>query len=156
MRESERFWIKTYTQKVENMDELPERFFPTLLQENIEKKYELRIFYLDGECFSSAILSQKDPRTIVDFRNADKKNKNRIVPYNLSPELKSKIVDLMKAVDLNTGSLDFMVGQDGKPYFLEINPVGQFGFINYYCNLGISDYVAKKMIQFHEKQKTSN
>lgn len=151
IQESERFWIKTYTQKIENIDELPERFFPTLFQRNIVKKYEIRIFYLDGECYSAAILSQSDPQSQLDFRNENREDRNRIVPYKISEQLKSKIVALMKAVDLNTGSLDFMVGEDGKSYFLEINPVGQFGFINAYCNLGLSDVVAKKMIELHEK-----
>ncbi len=154
MKETERFWIKTYTQKIEIIDDLPEHFFPTLFQKNIEKKYELRIFFLDGECYTAAILSQSDPKSEIDFRNQDKKNQNRVVPYKLSPKLKSQIIDLMKIVELNTGSLDFMIGKDGKPYFLEINPVGQFGFINSHCNFSISDDIAKKMIEFHGNKKS--
>lgn len=145
----EGFVIKCYTQKVQNISEMPEHFFPTLFQKNIEKKYELRIFYLDGKCYSAAILSQQDNNSQQDFRNAEIDSPNRVVPYNLSPELTAQVIELMRAVDLNTGSLDFMVGMDGVPYFLEINPVGQFGWINSYCNFGISDALAQKMIQFH-------
>lgn len=145
----EGFHIKCYTQKIEDLSLLPDRFFPTLFQKNIEKKYELRIFYLDGACFAAAILSQLDADSQQDFRNADRNTPNRVVPYNLSAALEHQIVALMQSVGLNTGSLDIMIGVDGKPYFLEINPVGQYGWINTYCNFGISDALAQKMIQYH-------
>ena len=145
----ENFHIKCYTQKVEDVTLLSARFFPTLFQKNIEKKYELRVFYLDGRCYSAAILSQINRESQQDFRNADRGTPNRVVPYNLSAELTSRIVELMQVVGLNTGSLDFIVGSDGEPYFLEINPIGQYGWINTYCNFEISDALAKKMIQFH-------
>ena len=145
----EAFFIKCYTQNVNDITKLPDSFFPTLFQKNIDKRYELRIFYLDGKCYSSAILSQQDPDSQQDFRNTDRDNPNRVVPYNLSTKLKSQIINLMNTIGLNTGSIDIMVGLDGIPYFLEVNPIGQYGWINSYCNFGISDALAKKMIQFH-------
>ncbi len=45
------------------VDALPERFAPSLFQEQVDKAYELRIFYLDGECHAMAIFSQNDPQT---------------------------------------------------------------------------------------------
>lgn len=71
------------------------------------------------------------------------------MPYQLGAELEARLVALMQAVDLNTGSIDIMVGTDGLHYFLEINPVGQYGWINTYCNFGISDAIAQKMIALH-------
>lgn len=147
---NENFWIKSYTQKLENINEMPESFFPTLFQKNIEKKYEVRVFYILGECYSAAIMSQQNEKTKVDLRNSDKNAKNRIVPYKLTPELKSKVLKLMTVLNLNTGSLDFMIGTNGTAYFLEVNPVGQYGWINAACNFGISDDIAKKMIEMHD------
>ena len=145
----EGFNIKCYTQRIVSLENLPDTFYPTLFQKNIKKKYELRVFYLDKECFAAAILSQDKDRSQQDYRNADRSVPNRIVPYNVSPKLKSQIINLMNSVGLNTGSLDIMMGQDGIPYFLEINPIGQYGWINSACNYGISHALANKMIEFH-------
>lgn len=148
----EGFVLKSYTEPVEDIEMLPEHCFPTFFQQNIEKAYEVRVFFLDGKCYSAAILSQAKNSPHVDYRREDRKNPSRIVPYNLNSKTKSQIRKLMKVVGLNTGSLDFIIGQDGKTYFLEVNPVGQYGFINAACNYKISDDIAKKMIQFHERE----
>lgn len=145
----EGFSISCYTQKVEDINALPESFYPTLFQKNIEKTYEIRVFYLDGRCYAAAILSQQNQSSQLDFRASGRSEPNRIVPYSLSQKLQNQIDDLMKAVDLNTGSLDIMAGDDGVKYFLEINPIGQYGWINSECNYGISIELAKKMIEFH-------
>ena len=43
--------------------------FPTLIQQGIDKKLEIRVFYLLGVCYSMAIFSQNDTSTTSDFRN---------------------------------------------------------------------------------------
>jgi hypothetical protein len=50
-------------------DNISSEFFPSLIQEEIDKDYEVRIFYFFGELYSMAILSQNDPSTEIDFRN---------------------------------------------------------------------------------------
>jgi len=42
------------------INELSEDFFPMLFQENIEKEFEIRTFYLDGEFFSMAMFTQDE------------------------------------------------------------------------------------------------
>ncbi len=68
------------------IDALPEVFAPSLFQERVEKAYELRVFYLDGEFHPMAIFSQNDPGTRVDFRRYNRERPNRNVPYRLTPE----------------------------------------------------------------------
>lgn len=126
------------------MKKLPNNFFPALLQEKLHKKYELRVFYLNGKCYSMAIFSQMDQQTQVDFRVYNLKKPNRSVPYQLPEELESKIHTLMQSVQLNTGSLDFVVTKDHDYYFLEINPIGQFGMVSKPCNY----YLEKKIAEY--------
>ncbi|WP_299459815.1 grasp-with-spasm system ATP-grasp peptide maturase [uncultured Microscilla sp.] len=132
---------------------LPENFFPALMQEKIVKKYELRVFYLDGKCYSMAIFSQLDQQTAVDFRVYNMTKPNRTVPYQLPQDLEEKIDKLMHELQLNTGSLDFMVTQDNEFYFLEVNPVGQFGMVslpcNYYLEKKIADYLLNNQPENH-------
>lgn len=127
--------------------ELPNHFFPSLFQLNLTKDFEIRSFFLDGEFYSMAIFSQQDPQTTTDFRKYNTKKGNRTVPYILPDELKKKLRRLMARLELNTGSIDLVRTIDGKIYFLEINPVGQYGMTSFPCNY----YLDKKIAEFLAK-----
>lgn len=119
-----------------------EDFFPSLVQNLILKKYELRIFYLDGNFYSMAIFSQKDNQTNVDFRNYNNEKPNRTVPYKLPVIIEEKLNSLMKKLDLNCGSIDMIVTPENEYVFLEVNPVGQFGMVSYPCNYNLEKLIA--------------
>lgn len=131
----------------EDMKNIPHRFLPSIIQERIEKAYELRIFYLCGECFSMAIFSQGNKKTSIDFRNYDWDKPNRFVPYKLDRDTENKLENLMDQLGLNCGSIDLIKGRDGKLYFLEVNPTGQFGMVDFPCNYGLHKRVAEKLIE---------
>ena len=119
-------------------------FSPSLIQSRINKDIELRIFYLNGECFSAAIFSQSNIRTQVDFRKYDRVKPNRCVPYKIDEELENKILKLMSSLELNTGSIDIIKTIEGKYIFLEVNPIGQFGQVSAPCNY----YLEKKIAEY--------
>lgn len=81
-----------------------------------------------------AILSQSDEKTKIDFRKYNEEKPNRNVPFKLPDDIDQKIKQLFKYLDLNTGSVDLIVDHQENFYFLEINPVGQFGMVSYPCN----------------------
>lgn len=116
---------------------LPNTFAPSLVQEYIEKFFELRIFYINKKVFTAAIFSQSDETTKVDFRNYNKKKPNRVVPYNLPLQIEDKISNFMNSIGMESGSIDIVVSSLCKYYFLEVNPVGQFGWISKKCNFQI-------------------
>ena len=138
----------TYTEEVHDADiaDLPERFLPTLAQELLVKKYELRIVYLDGRLYPAAIFSQADPQTRIDFRHYNNQRPNRTVPYRLDPEVEESVRRLMNALGLTTGSLDFVRTVDDRLVFLEVNPVGQFGAFSGFCNYNIEKDVAAYLL----------
>jgi glutathione synthase/RimK-type ligase-like ATP-grasp enzyme len=128
---------------------IPNLFFPSLFQEKIKKKFEIRVFFLLGECYSMAIFSQNDDETKVDFRRYNLEKQNYRVPYNLPENIKNKIKIFMKNQGLNTGSLDIILSEEMKYYFLEVNPVGQFGMVSYPCNFKLEKRIAEKLITIH-------
>lgn len=125
--------------------EYPDYFEPTLIQEYIEKKLELRIFYLKGSFYTSAIFSQLDEQTKIDFRNYNDKRPNRIVPYNLPEDIKTKLLDFLDQIAIDSGSIDMILTPDNNYYFLEINPVGQFHQISYPCNFYLEKLISEKL-----------
>lgn len=131
---------------LEDVTEMPEVFFPSLFQEYKEKQFEIRTFVLNEKLYSMAIFSQRDCQTKVDFRNYNRKNPNRVVPYKLPEEIEKRIHNFMRHIKLKTGSIDFIKGIDNNYYFLEINPQGQFGMVSLPCNYYLEEKLAKYLI----------
>lgn len=137
------------------IEALPERFAPSLFQERIEKAYELRVFYLDGEFHAMAIFSQNDPQTRADFRQYNRERPNRNVPYRLRPELAERLLRLMAGLELETGSLDLLVTPDGREVFLEVNPVGQLGMVSHPCNYPLERKIAQLLLRKEDHGRRS-
>jgi ATP-GRASP peptide maturase of grasp-with-spasm system len=131
---------------VDDLATVPDRHFPCLLQAYVEKQYEIRTFYLAGRCYSMGVFSQLDAKTTVDFRRYNWKTFNRCVPVRLPAELELGIRTLMERVGLSTGSLDLIKCTDGRYVFLEVNPVGQFGFVSSFCNYPLEKALAEFLI----------
>ncbi len=129
---------------------LPASFPPSLFQERLAKRYELRVFYLDGACHAMAIFSQADAQTREDFRHYNLTRPVRTVPYSLAPATTAAVVALMRDLGLPTGSLDLVRTVDGEDVFLEVNVVGQFGMVSQPCNYHLELKVAeilKRMVE---------
>jgi glutathione synthase/RimK-type ligase-like ATP-grasp enzyme len=117
---------------------------PSLIQRKIDKKYEIRVFYLMGNMYSMAIMSQNKNETEIDFRNYQNQNPNRTLSYELPDEINKKIIKLMDVLKLNSGSIDFIYNTNNEYVFLEVNPVGQYGMVSYPCNY----YIEKKIANY--------
>lgn len=141
-----------YTTKISKKDinNLPTLFLPSMVQHLVNKKLEIRTFFLDGECYSMAIFSQNDQTTKYDFRCYNWEKPNRCVPYKLDTQTENKIIHLMNKIGLNCGSLDFIMDMNGCLYFLEVNPTGQFGMVDFPCNYKLHKKVAEKLIQMDQ------
>ena len=51
----------------------------------------------------------------------------------------------MKALKLESGSIDIIVDEQDDYYFLEVNPVGQFHFVSHICNYYIEKEIAQSL-----------
>jgi ATP-GRASP peptide maturase of grasp-with-spasm system len=144
-RITKEYGFYSFTERLteKNTKQLPDEFFPSLLQEEIKKKYELRVFYIKEQFYAMAIFSQNDKTTKVDFRKYNHEKPNRSVPYLLPGSIKQKLIKLFGLIGLNTGSIDLIVDHNGDYVFLEINPVGQFSMTSLPCNY----YLEKKIAQ---------
>jgi len=128
--------------KATDLEQVPSVFAPSLVQQYIDKSFELRIFYLDEKCYSAAIFSQQDEKTKIDFRNYNEERPNRIVPYLLPCDIENKLTRFMKSINMKSGSIDLIVSQNMEYVFLEINPIGQFEWISSACNYQVEKLFA--------------
>lgn len=142
----------TYTEMVgpHSLEGVGERMAPSFFQHYIEKRFELRVFFLDQAFYTVAIFSQNDSQTKVDYRKYNPTSPNRVIPFQLPPNLETKLSQLAAALGLNTGSFDMIVDTQGQFYLLEVNPVGQFGNHSESCNLSIERRIAERLLA-HEQ-----
>ena len=138
--------IGTFVVTQQMIDKCNDYFIPVFLQEKVEKKYEVRIFFYKDKLFPMAIFSQNDTKTAVDYRNYNNEKPNRYVPIILTKELERKIFALMKDLELNTCSIDFIVNQQNEYVFLEVNPMGQLDWVSKSCNYYIEKHIAEDLI----------
>ncbi len=133
--------------ELNEIESFPEKFPLTLFQEQIDKILELRVFYLKGKMWTSAILSQQQENTLVDCRNYDIEKMNRVIPYTLPKDIEAKINSFMKIISMDTGSIDILVSNKNEYYFLEVNPGGQFTGYSEICNYNLEMKIAKHLIE---------
>jgi ATP-GRASP peptide maturase of grasp-with-spasm system len=144
----------SYTEKIDETElkQLNRDWFHSLFQSQIVKDIEIRSFFFDDKFYSMAIFSQRNAQTEVDFRKYDAVKPNRTVPYQLPVQMEDRLRKLFRKLQLNTGSVDLILDKSGEYFFLEINPVGQFGMVSYPCNYQLEKKVAKHLMYESERQ----
>lgn len=112
-------------------------YTPVLLQEYVPKEKELRITIVGSEVFTAAISSQDNLKTMIDWRRDPYG-----VQYNQHPlpkTIKDKCLKMTNKLGLNFGAIDMIVTPDGDYVFLEINPNGQWAWIEDLTAMPIAD-----------------
>ena len=130
-----------YTKTV-NKNKVLNNFLPSLFQQKVDKKYELRILYFENKFWSMAIFSQLDSKTIIDSKNYNYEKPTRKVPFQLPKKIENKLKKLLLNLKYNCCSIDMIVTLKNEFVFLEINPIGQFGMISIPCNYKIEKIIA--------------
>lgn len=101
---------------------------PCIFQEYIRKMVELRVTVIGDQIFAAEIDSQSSARSTIDWRRYDFAQ----TPYrkhDLPKEIQSAIKSLMRRLGIVFGCLDFIMTPQGEYVFLEINPNGQWYWI---------------------------
>lgn len=101
---------------------------PYLFQGLVEKKHDIRVTVIGERCFAVAIESQGNEEGVVDWRRAvDRDLPHRVV--DLPAELASRCVALCRQYGLHFGAIDLAARPDGGYTFFEINPNGQWAWL---------------------------
>lgn len=130
----------------ESISQLPETIGPSLFQQEIEKRGDLRCCIVAEKLFCGAIFSQSNPKTRTDFRKYDHERPNRVVPFALPETISENLFAMMRSLNLNFGLIDMVLSADGEYYFLEVNPIGQFDSLSSNCGFPIERTIAEYLM----------
>lgn len=123
------------------------RFCPMTFQENVPKALELRTTIVGHQVFTAAVNSQKLVGSTYDWRKEGRALVKDWETYNLPEDVEKKLLQLMAYFGLNYGAIDILVTPDGRHVFLEVNPVGEFFWMEIYSpNFPISEAIAEILV----------
>jgi glutathione synthase/RimK-type ligase-like ATP-grasp enzyme len=117
--------------------------FPSLVQERLDRRYELRIFYLDGRCIPTVRILRPEDLQMSDARFAHR----RCVPFALPDDVSVRLAALMRRLDLDMGCIDMVRTTDDRLVFLEVNPNGQFWGDELTCNHQFEKRIASALVE---------
>lgn len=132
-----------FTSKIEEFpeDESSIQNCPSFLQEHIEKTTDLRVTVVGNKLFATEILSQDNENTKVDWRRGENVLIHRKV--SLREDIQDKCIQLVNELKLKFGAIDFIIDKKGNYIFLEINPNGQWAWIEHQTNYPISKEIVE-------------
>jgi glutathione synthase/RimK-type ligase-like ATP-grasp enzyme len=125
---------------IEQLDQF--EITPAIFQKFIEKSYELRVTVVGTEVFAAKVDSQSDPETKIDWRRKQLK----FMPYSLPAEISDLCLKVTKELNIQFGAFDLIRSTDDKYYFLEVNPNGQWVWIEKDTGLQISESIINYLI----------
>jgi hypothetical protein len=122
------------------------RYSPMLFQPRVPKRFELRITVVGEEVLAAEIHSQATHRTKLDWRHYDWGH-TPYRPHALPAEVREQCLRLVAQLGLRYGAIDMIVTPDDRYVFLEINPNGQWLWVEQQAGLPISDAICEALIR---------
>lgn len=119
---------------------------PTYAQAYVPKQLELRITVVNDRVFAAAIHSQSSAHSRVDWRKYDLARAS-YQPHALPPEVEARCVALTRKLGLRYGAIDMILTPDGRYVFLELNPTGEYAWIEGYTGLPITEAICDLLVQ---------
>lgn len=114
-----------------------------LFQAWVEKAYEVRLTVVGDQLLAAAIHAGSEAAH-VDWRSDYPAL--RYEQIGVPDKIAHSVRDLMYDLDLRFGALDFVVDPNGQWWFLEINPCGQWDWIQHETGLQIAEAIADELM----------
>jgi glutathione synthase/RimK-type ligase-like ATP-grasp enzyme len=126
--------------QIDNLDEYD--LTPCIYQKNIEKEYELRVTVVKDKVFAAAVDSQDFEETKLDWR----RERLAFRKVDLPSEIERLCINIVKELNLKFGAIDLIKTKNNEYYFLEVNPNGQWVWIETQTGLEISESIIAELI----------
>jgi len=141
-----------YTTAVDTSD--LDRRYPWFVEQQVEATHDVTVVFVRGRMFAYSLERDFLNRTI-DWRECMSDEQNW-TSYSLPPELSAAIVEYMRRLRLDFGRFDFLLDACGRYWFCEVNPNGQFAWLDLGGDHGLLDAVAKEISPATERHPIPN
>lgn len=117
---------------------------PVIFQREIHKRSDIRATVIGNIVYATEILSQEHEETKTDWRRDSRPD----LPHRcheLPDTLRRQCVKLVQTLGLRFGAVDLVLDQDGRYWFLEVNPNGQWAWIESRTGLPLSRAIVDEL-----------
>lgn len=118
---------------------------PTLFQEKIAKLFDVRINYIDGMFESVKLLYSEDGNQRLDIRR-NNMDGVKYEPVEIPCGVAKKLSKLINSYKLRFAAVDMCLSVDGRWIFFEINPNGQWAWLDMLGATNFSDKLLHCML----------
>jgi glutathione synthase/RimK-type ligase-like ATP-grasp enzyme len=125
---------------------------PSILQPELIKACDLRVTVAGQAVFPVALLSQQYPETSTDWRTWDITEGLHLVHqhFDLPDPIRQLCLDLNQRLGLNFSCIDLVLTTSGDFVFLEVNPNGQWAWIESMVGMPVRDAIIDQLIKCHD------
>lgn len=118
-------------------------YSPLIFQEFLPLGREYRVSVVQERCFAGEIVIEH-PGAQYDWRLDDN---HGVKGVTLPAEVENKLLELRRCLELSSGAIDLRETPDGTLYFLEINPTGQFLFLDIFGKMDVAGAFCDMLLQ---------
>jgi glutathione synthase/RimK-type ligase-like ATP-grasp enzyme len=118
------------------------RHTPCIVQELVAKRTEVRMTVVGRTLLVANIDSQSNPATLLDWREAGNEGLRYGPPEHPPEHVVDATMRLMDTLGIPFGTLDFILTEDDEWVFLEVNPNGQFMWLEEELGLPMTETMA--------------
>jgi glutathione synthase/RimK-type ligase-like ATP-grasp enzyme len=122
---------------------------PAIYQERIMKEYDVRVTVVGDRVFTARIDADALPSGIPDWRYADMDHL-RHRHHQLPHEVEQACLELVNRLGLQFGAIDLAVDAEGNYVFFEINPNGQWAWLERALGFRISEAIVDRLLHGSE------
>jgi glutathione synthase/RimK-type ligase-like ATP-grasp enzyme len=120
-------FVTTLLKDIDQLEKANLSLCPAVFQEFIPKQFDVRLIVVGARVFAFKIHSQSNDETKIDYRAGKEKTQDLFhEQYEPPPELVDKCLKMLQRFELRFGAFDFVINQDNEHVFLELNPNGQW------------------------------
>ena len=116
--------------------------YPWFIQEQVIAEYDVTVAYVDGEIFAYRL--NRDSFDGTDWRQHIYSQELHWEHFKLSSIDEQSIDSFMQSAQLKFGRLDFLM-RENKLYFLEVNPNGQWAWLDINEDTGLFSAVINQL-----------
>ncbi len=118
---------------------------PVMFQAKVRKNLDVRVTVLDETIIAVALVAEElDGVQRLDIRRNNMSDVNYFT-VEIPPTVSDAILFLLKSYKLRFAALDFGITASGDWLFFEINPNGQWAWLDIYADAGISKVFVEKL-----------
>lgn len=140
------YYTQTYLQDAA-MDLSGLSITPMIFQQKVEKQADIRVTVIGNSIFACRIITPGQ-----DWRTYIGSNEISYEVYKLPEQIRTGCLELVQRLGLEFGAIDFVEDKNGNLWFIEINPNGQWGFVEQHTGMHMAKAMADLLLRGNATQ----